>query len=94
MIFRIFSLCTVVLFTAGCSSVSSMLSLDKEPAAAEPTVTAAPPPPVAAALPDDFCARAAASTHAQAAAAGFDTATQTRMTEQSFQQCVALSQQG
>jgi hypothetical protein len=94
MTFRIFGLCALLLLTAGCSDLQSLLSFDKEPAAAEPVAIVAPPPEPAAALPDDFCARAAASTHAQAAADGFDAATQTRMTQQSFQQCVAMSQHG
>jgi hypothetical protein len=94
MTFRIFGLCALLLFTAGCSTVSSLLNFDDEPAAAEPAIAAAPVPGPAAALPDDFCARAAASTHVQAAADGFDVTTQTRMTQQSFQQCVAMSQRG
>ena len=92
MTFRIFGLCALLLLTAGCSDLQSLLSFDKEPAATEPVAIVAPPPEPA--LPDDFCARAAASTHAQAAADGFDAATQTRMTQQSFQQCMAMSQRG
>jgi hypothetical protein len=94
MTFRIFGLCALFLFTAGCSSVHSLLSFDKAPAAAEPAAFAAPPPELAAPSPDDFCARVAASTHAQAAADGFDAATQTRMTQESFQQCAAMGQRG
>ena len=95
MIFRVLGLCALLLFTAGCSglpSLHSLVTFDKDPPAAEPAAYVAPPPEPAA--PDDFCARAAADTHARAAADGFDTATQNRMTQQSFQQCVALNQRG
>src|SRR5665213_2110136 len=52
MTFRIFGLCALLLLTAGCSDLQSLLSFDKEPAATEPVAIVAPPPEPA--LPDDF----------------------------------------
>ena len=95
MTFRILGFSALLLFTASCyglPSLHSLVTFDKDPPAAEPAAYAAPLPEPAA--PDDFCSRAAADTRAKAAADGFDTATQNRMVQQSFQQCVAMGQHG
>lgn len=92
-------LAAVLFLTAGCSSLPSMHSLltfdqDEQP---DETMAAAPAPvpvPAAAAQPDDWCTRVAANTRAQAAADGFDPATQNRMTQQSQRQCLEMGQRG
>jgi hypothetical protein len=106
MSFRLPGLCALCLFAAGCSSLPSLPSLhslvpfDRDPpdpvvvAAAPPAVPAPPPPAQAAAgQPDEWCMRVAANDRAQAAANGFDTATQDRMTVQSYRQCATLKGQ-
>lgn len=95
-----------VLLAAGCSAPPySLLRFDRQsttqpaaaatqPAAAVAQPVAVPAQPAAAPEPppaDDWCARLAANTRARAAADGFDTATQERMTQQSFRQCAMLN---
>ena len=48
----------------------------------------------AAAQPSDWCQRIAIDARDQAAASGFDAATQLRMTQQAFQQCTAMAGPG
>jgi hypothetical protein len=88
MIFRFSGLCAALLLTAGCSSLHNFLGSDPDsgpPAMAE---TAAPAPPPA--QPADWCNRVAANARAQAAADGFDQATQERLTQQSLRQCATM----
>jgi len=88
MSFRIPGLCALLLFTAGCSSLPSLFTR-AAPVAAQPAPDS--PAPVPATPPSDgWCQRIAANTRAQAAADGFDAATQERMSQQSFQQCTAM----
>jgi hypothetical protein len=79
---------------AGCSlpSWNDLFAFsDDRAAAATPQPVAAPAPAVAAAAapgaPDPFCASAAQQ---DAVTDGFDTATQQRMLQQRYQQCVTL----
>lgn len=102
MSFRHLGICALCLCAAGCSSLPSLhslLSFDRDQpdpvvaAAAAPVPVAPPPATPAAAQPDEWCMRVAANDRAQAAANGFDTATQDRMTVQSYRQCAALKAQ-
>jgi hypothetical protein len=91
---------SAALFLAGCSGLPSMHSLltfdrDEEAAPApmaQADAVAAPAPAPAAAQPDNWCNSVAANARAQAAANGFDAATQDRMTQNALRQCVAMNQ--
>ena len=88
---------SAALLLSGCSSLPSMHSLltfDRdEEAEAIPVAQAAPAAmPAAAAQPENWCNGVAANARADAAAKGFDAATQDRMTQNALRQCVAMSQ--
>ena len=91
---------SAALLLSGCSglpSMHSLLTFDRdEDAGAVPMAQAAavamPAPAPAAAAPDDWCAKVAANARAEAAARGFDAATQDRMTQTAQRQCVAMNQ--
>ena len=100
MNFRILG-CAAALLLSGCSSLPSMDSLltfnhdeaaqDAFAPAAE--VTAAAPVP-AAPPAGDMCKNAAANARTQAAADGFDAATQDRMAQQGYVHCTLVSGRG
>jgi hypothetical protein len=83
---------------AGCSSVRGLLAFEDQtpPAAAE--MDAAPADVAPAAAPADsmaqWCQRVAATARRDAAASGFDSATQERLAAQNYRQCLAMGTAG
>ncbi len=95
MSFRPIGLCALLFLTSGCSSLPSLHSLLAFDGDETETAQAAPAAPIivpAAPAGDEWCRRIAASSRAQAVASGFDAATQERMAQQSYQQCMAMPQ--
>jgi hypothetical protein len=86
---------SILVLLAGCGSLRGLLEYpEREPAptpvAREAASVPVPVPAPAASQADEWCLHVAANERAQAAAGGFDAATQDRVTTQSYQQCVAL----
>jgi hypothetical protein len=84
----------ICLVLGGCSSLPNLSDLlsfpgDEQDAAPVRTVASAAPAPAAAApgAPDPFCLSVAAQNAQQG---GFDQATQQRMVQRDYQQCVTL----
>jgi hypothetical protein len=75
----------------GCTSVSSMFAENsKQPS---PIELANAYVPTASPIPYDFCNRVAAGARAEALRAGFDAATQERISAQNGRQCQSLAPQ-
>jgi hypothetical protein len=86
---------SMLVLLAGCGSLRGLLEYPGHDPAPVPVAAAAPAPAPAPAQPaapqpDEWCLHVAANDRAQAAANGFDAATQDRVTAQSYRQCVAL----
>lgn len=92
---HIFLLPLLLATVSGCSSINRVLSFDDPapaPQQAEPSPVA---PPVAQTdASEQFCRRVSASSRADAAAGGFDAATQDRIALQNYQQCLAIGAPG
>jgi hypothetical protein len=75
----------------GCTSVGSMFTAkEKQPS---PIELANAYVPTASPIPYDFCNRVAAGAKAEALRAGFDAATQERISAQNGRQCQSLAPQ-
>ena len=95
MTIRIISAVFASLLLCGCSvwgdTMDFVFGPDDQTAepAETPAVATAPAPPVQASTPDDWCKQIAKAAAEEAAGEGFDSVTQQKRADTTYQQCVA-----
>jgi hypothetical protein len=96
---HLFLLPFLLLPVAGCAGMGDLLAFnDGAPEAAQDAaqtdVTPVAAPPAMGEPAPQWCQRVAAKARGDAAAGGFDAATQDRMAAQSYRQCLAMAGTG